>query len=150
MGRAHGGGPVGQGKDPVQHADGQRLAAGRTDAPVTGGLLGLKHHRAFAMAVEVIFSFLGIKFEGAFKACRLALAAQGAADARKGHISGKDIGLSPQFLAGMGVGIGNQGKTVEGAAHPVHLRVGGEACFEGENFPAQITETVLDPVETGL
>jgi hypothetical protein len=50
----------------------------------------------------------------------------------------------------MGVGIGDQGKTIEGAAHPIHLGIGGEAGFERENFPAQVAETVFDPVETGL
>src|SRR5262249_9234167 len=60
--------PVGQLVHPVLHADRDRLAAGRADALMRGGLLGGPAHAAHSVPVDVIFALFGEELDGAVQA----------------------------------------------------------------------------------
>ena len=59
---------VGQFQHAVQHAHGQRFAAHGADVAKSQRILGLKHHVAGAVAVKVVFAFVGVEFHGSKKA----------------------------------------------------------------------------------
>ena len=68
--RSHG--PISQCVDAIENADGDLLTAGRASSIAGRGLFGRHTLFAFAMAVEVVFSFLGEEFNGAFPDVRIA------------------------------------------------------------------------------
>ncbi len=49
----------------------------------------------------------------------------------------------------MAVGVGDQGKAVEGRDRPVHRRIRGETGLQGKDVLAEVVETLLDGVEAG-
>ena len=62
-------GPVGEFGDPVQHADGERFAALRTDPAVLHGLAWLEANPALAVPVQVVTAALGEEIDRPGQTC---------------------------------------------------------------------------------
>ena len=99
------------------------------------------------MAVQVVFTFLGKKFQGAGKAL---FGPQGLSQVRVGGVHGKEVGLPSQFLGRMGVGVGNQQEAVQGPHPPVHGRVGGQPGLQGIDLRQRVFKTFFQGIEAAL
>ena len=141
---------VGQFQYPVQHAYGQRLAAHRADIAKGQRILGLKHHVAGAVAVEVVLALIGVEFHGTDKAAvqralilSFGRGAQGRKHACIAGAARKKIGLAAQVGPGMRVRIGHKGVAIKPADKAVHGRVGRKTGFKGKDVLRKITVAVL-------
>ena len=150
-GRVHGLRPVGQFHHPVEHADGQRPAAVRADPLVFAGLGRLQADAAFAVTVTVVLALFRVKLDRGGEplvAGRVPRAADSLAQAEEVEAGAEQVGLAAELARRVAVGVGDEGEPVQGGDEPVHLRVGGEAGFQGEDMVGQVSEALLDGVET--
>ena len=140
--------PVCQLVYPVVHADGQFFAAHRADASHCLGFLGRQALAAVPMAVEVVLALLGKKLDGAPEPlCRAPFQRPGQGGV--GQVDVQQVGLPPQLVGRMGVGVGDQGEPVQGGDPPVHGRVRGEPGLQGMDIGRQVAKAFLDGVKAG-
>jgi hypothetical protein len=132
---------------PVQHADGERLAALRAQGIERPGLLGVDPHPALAVPVQVILALLGEELDGARQAVP---GAQRRRDGEVVHLGVEDGGLAAQHRRGVRVGVAHQAVPVQRGAGPVHRRIGGQAGLHREDVIGQVGVAVPHRVEAGL
>ena len=104
-------------------------------------------HLAFAMAVEMIFAFVGKELD------RADVAVTGLQCMLDGEVVAFAVegGRLPSELAGrMRVGIGGEAKAVEERDPPIHGRVGREAGLDRENAIGEVAVALGNRVESGL
>ena len=81
---------------PVENSQCQGFSADRTDSVCCNSFMRLEADTAFAMPVQVVFTFLRIEFKGSQKGLRVARF-QGGFYARKTQIRIKQVGLPAQL-----------------------------------------------------
>ena len=146
-GRPVPGGPVGQFGHPVQHADGERLAAPRAAGVDAPGLLGFQPDVALAVAVQVVLALFGEELDGARQAVT---GLQRRHHREVVRLGVEDGGLAAEHRRGVRVGVADQAVPVQRGAPPVHRRVRGQAGLDREDVAGQVGVAVPDRVETGL
>ncbi len=138
---------VGQHLDPVQHADRHRLAAHRA-APAIGERLARGEPRvAFAVAIEVIFAFLG---EELHRARVAGPGLQRVLDGEIIHLGVERRRLAAEFLRRMRVGIRHQPVAIEKRQPPVHRRIGRQPGLHREDVRRQVAVARDNRVEARL
>ena len=114
-------GAVGEQFEAVLDADRQRLAAHRATAAMRPRFFGREPHLAFAMAVEVIFPFVGKELD------RADIAVSGLQRVLDGEVIAFAVeggGLPAELAGGMRVRIRGEAVAVEKRHPPVHRRIG--------------------------
>jgi hypothetical protein len=139
--------PVGQFRDPVQHSDGQRLAARRPLGLQRAGLLRLDADPALAVPVQVVLPLLREELDRAVQAPP--------GPQRLGHrevvqLGAEHRGLPPQHRRRVRVGAADQPVAIQRRAGPIHGRVRGQAGLHREDVPGQVGVAVPHGVEAGL
>lgn len=128
-------------------ADGERFSAFRAASGAGFGVGGFEPHPALAVPVEVVLALLGEELDGA---CEPVAGFQRAFDGVVVEVGVEHGGLASQHRRGVRVGVADQGVAVEPGYAPVHLRVAGQAGFEGEDVPGEVPVGLVDGVEPGL
>ena len=139
--------PIGQHFDPVQHANGDPLAAHRTAAVIRQCLARGEPRRTFAVAVEVILALFGKELDRAGVArARL----ERAPDGEVIHVAVEGGRLAAELAGRMGVRVRHQAVAVEHGEPPVHRRVRGEAGLDRENLRREVAVAFGDRIESRL
>ena len=99
------------------------------------------------MPIQVVFSLLGVEFDGSRKAL---LPFHGPDHVGIIQCCVKEVGLTTQFRGGVGVGIRDQQVSVQGRDEPVHGRVGRKARFKAMDVKSEVLKAFLDGVEAGF
>ncbi len=132
----------------VQHADGQGLAAHRTDIVQFHALQRFKHDIARAMSVQMVFAFVGKKFQGTRVLVVFSL--QGRKHAVIGRKTGKQRSFTRKIFSGMSVRTGHHGQPIQPAPAAVHVRIGRKPRLRRKNMRRQIFKTFLWRIKTGF
>ena len=140
-------GPVSQSLHPVEHADGDRLAADRAESRTRRRLPGFQANLAGAVAVQMILALLRKEFQGPGQSLA---GAQGGYNLRVTQPGLEHGRLTGQVGRGVGVGGGDQMEAVQGRDPPVHGRIRAEARLSGVDVAAQILEALNQIVEARL
>ena len=137
---------VRQGLHPVLHADGQLLPANGADAAQRRRLRRGQADAAVPVAIQVVLALLGEELHRALESLS---GADGPDQLRVGEAGVQKIRLPAQLGGGMGVGVGDQGESVQGRDPPVHGRIRGEARLHRVDVAGQIPEALLHGIEAG-
>ena len=137
---------VGQLVHPVQHAYGQLSAADRASAIQGVSFLRLQTAAAGSVAVQMVLALLREKFDRPLKALA---GFQRVFQLPIGRAAGKQIGLPPQLLRRVRVGIGHQQIGVQLGHPPVHGRVGRKPRLQRMNAAGHIAVAFLQRGKLG-
>ena len=94
----------------------------------------------------MIFAFLREEFYGSFQSLALL---DSPVKTLVGQVDIQKIGFPAKLCRGMGIGIGDKPKAIQGGDTPVHGRIGGQACFQRMDLGAEISEAFLHRVKAG-
>jgi len=139
--------PIRQLLHPAHHPHGELAAAVGAATVQLAGPLRLEAQPALAVAVKVVFALLGVELDGAEKS---ATATQGSEHGAVGRLDVQQVGLAAELGRRVGVGAGDQGESIQTAHAPVHWRVRRQPGLGGEDVTSEVTEALLDRVESRL
>lgn len=98
------------------------------------------------MTIEMVLPLLRIKLQSPLECA--GASPEGVPDSKETEFGIEKISLTSQLAGRMAVRVRDEGEPVQGRDTAVHIRVGGQACFQRKYIRTEIPEALLHRIKT--